>query len=143
MNINTWIYIFLGFWFLVILWWGLRVMDDRMDLVNCNEISAFEVSVVYIMVWGFLVKLGFVWIFAIPVASFVTLLLGKISKNNYIYCHSKLPFPRHYRAICQKYLRNIPKPQTYKSTTLDIQHKQEHCKKHGNSCPYDCICSCF
>ncbi len=99
MNINTYIYIFLGFWFLVILWWGLRVMDDRMDLINCNEISAFEVSVVYIMVWGFLVKLGFVWIFAIPVASFVTLLLGKISKNNYIYSRRGNYFHAFYNVL--------------------------------------------
>ncbi|MDJ0647132.1 MAG: hypothetical protein QNJ60_00360 [Xenococcaceae cyanobacterium MO_188.B19] len=51
------------------------------------------------IVWGFLLKLGCLWIFAIPIASFVTLLLGKISKNNYIYSRRNNYFQAFYNVL--------------------------------------------
>ena len=98
MNINTYIYLFLGFWFWIILWCGLKIIDARTwSKLDTDIVPAWVISFAYIFIFNVIVKLGVLWILAIPLTSFVTLLVFKLF-NRYFIAH----FPDVF--LCAFYL---------------------------------------
>ncbi len=85
MDINAWIYLFIGFFSWIILWCGFKIIDDRTwSKLDTDVVPAWVLSSGYILTFLRIVQLGVLWISAIPLTSFVVLLVIRIFNRYFI-----------------------------------------------------------